>query len=213
MKIACPFCAQKLDLSDVPPFSKVECPACKHTFKVPRRLDGFLLEEVIGEGRVSVVYRALDVTLDRDVAIKVLRRNVSAAPKEAARFLAEARKLAVMTHPRIIPIFTCGEDDGSAYIGMQLMHKSSLFRWLRERREMFTPDFSLFVALAVAQGLEAARQKCIIHGNVSPQNILFDDDNEPVISSTPGFVLETWADRVISTNTAISVKRTAPFKK
>ena len=179
MKIACPFCAQKLDLSDVPPFSKVECPACKHVFKAPQRLDGFLLEEAIGEGRVSVVYRALDVTLDRDVAIKVLRRNVSAAPRQAEHFLAEARKLAVLTHPRVIPIFTCGEDDGSAYIGMQLMRKSSLSRWLREKREAFTPEFSLFVALSVAQGLEAACQKGIIHGNVSPQNILFDEDNEP----------------------------------
>ncbi len=176
LKIACPFCSQKLDITGVPAFSEIECPACGKTFLAPRWLDGFLLEEAVGEGRVSVVYRALDTRLDRDVAVKVLRDSIS--PEQAQLFLAEARRIAQVSHPRIVPTFSCGDADGSAHLVMQYMRKSSLARWLRERRDAFTVDFSLKVALNVAQGLEAALQKSILHGNVVPQNILFDDEDE-----------------------------------
>ncbi len=180
LKIACPFCSQKLDITDVPPFTNIECPACKRIFPAPRWLDGFLLEELLGEGPVSTVYRALDTRLDRDVAVKLLRPAAAEDGRHVEHFLAASRKMAQASHPRLLPIFTCGEADGGAYLVMPYMRKFSLARWLRDRREMVTPDFAIKVALNVAQGLEAAlQQKSMIHGNVCPQNILLDDENEP----------------------------------
>ncbi len=75
LKIVCYHCGQKLDLTDMEPFSEVDCPACAVKIIVPKCFENYLLEEPGGEGGMATVYRALDLTLDREVAIKILNHG------------------------------------------------------------------------------------------------------------------------------------------
>ena len=77
IKIACPGCGQKLDVTDLPPFSRVACPSCGLSLIVPKWFNNYLLEEPEGKGGMATVYRALDVALDREVAIKIFRPDLA----------------------------------------------------------------------------------------------------------------------------------------
>ena len=76
MKIVCYSCSQKLDLTELEPFTKIDCPVCESKIIVPKQFGNILLEEDLGTGRLARVYRAMDITLDREVAVKVLKDDI-----------------------------------------------------------------------------------------------------------------------------------------
>ena len=191
LKIRCPSCAQKLDVSGVPPFSTIKCPKCRGTITVPRRFGSLLLEELIGEGRVSKVYRALDTTLDREAAVKVAKKTFHENAAEGAVFLAEAKKMAVLIHPRIVPIYSCGEVEDQAFLAMQYMAGRALAARLPAAKSGLPAQTCLDYAMGVAQGLDAAFQKGILHHNVCPANVLIDADGEAKIGDF-GLACAAW---------------------
>ncbi|HBC89122.1 MAG TPA: hypothetical protein DCZ94_19460 [Lentisphaeria bacterium] len=175
-KITCYKCAQKLDLTELEPFSKVNCPSCNVEIIVPKWFDNYLLEEPGGVGGMAVVYRALDLTLDREVAIKVLNPDVASATERSHLFLHEARTAATVNHYAVLPIYTCGEFEGQPYIVMQFMDGGSLDKKLEENKEQFPINDVIKWIRDVAEGLDNARRHGIIHHDIKPANIMMDKD-------------------------------------
>ena len=134
IKIACPGCGQKLDVTEMPPFSHVNCPSCSFELIVPKWFSNYLLEAPEGAGGMAVVYRALDLALDREVAIKIFDPGLTARGVSPDLFLHEARIAATINHPAVVPIYSCGECDGSAYIVMQYMGGGTLESRLRKAK-------------------------------------------------------------------------------
>ncbi|MFZ2655436.1 MAG: serine/threonine-protein kinase [Victivallales bacterium] len=175
-KITCYKCAQKLDLTELEPFSKVNCPSCNVEIIVPKWFDNYLLEEPGGVGGMAVVYRALDLTLDREVAIKVLNPDVASQTDRSHLFLHEARTAATVNHYAVLPIYTCGEFEGQPYIVMQFMDGGSLDKKLEENKEQFPISDVVKWIRDVAEGLDNARRHGIIHHDIKPANIMMDKD-------------------------------------
>lgn len=177
VKIACPHCHQKLDVTQLEPFARLPCPVCKQEVIVPRRFGEFYLEEPIGSGGMATVYRALDLTLDREVAVKILSTKIIQHPEWVKLFLNEARSAAAVNHPSVVPIYSCGEVDGLPYLVMQFMGGGSLDRRIQVAGSTLLPvDFCFRAALSVAKGLDAAHRHGIVHHDVKPGNILVDTD-------------------------------------
>ena len=85
----------------------------------------YVLGEVLGTGGMATVWRATDEVLDREVAVKVLSPQYAADPRFAARFEREARHAAGLSHPRLVTVFDCGAEDGTAFIVMELPHPAA----------------------------------------------------------------------------------------
>ena len=109
IKIRCFKCHSKLDVTDIKAFSKINCPACKCELIVPKPFGNLLLEENIGEGDLATVYRSIDLTLDREIAIKALKKEFSKKSDTREAFIKKARAASAINHPNVIPIYSCGE--------------------------------------------------------------------------------------------------------
>jgi hypothetical protein len=134
----------------------------------------YRLVEKIGEGGMGVVWRALDTTLGRDVAIKVLPDAFASDPERLARFEREARLLASLNHPRIAGVYGFHTDAGARFLAMELVEGTSLSERLR-RGPLPLPD-ALAVARQLADALEIAHERGIIHRDLKPGNIMLADD-------------------------------------
>ncbi|NOY74268.1 MAG: serine/threonine protein kinase, partial [Kiritimatiellaeota bacterium] len=177
LKIFCYNCGQKLDLTDMTPFSQISCPSCSSSIIVPRWFDNYLLEELCGTGGMSVVYRGLDLALDREVAIKILNKKSVDNDGKNKLFLHEARTVATLNHFAILPIYTCGEYEGQAYFVMQYMSGGSLdVEIAKTKGEGLSVDESCKWLKDVAEGLDNAKRHGIIHHDIKPGNFMLDGD-------------------------------------
>ncbi len=182
IKIACPGCGQKLDVSEMPAFSRVNCPACSFELIVPKWFNNYLLEAPEGKGGMAVVYRALDIALDREVAIKIFDPELKEKGVSPGLFLHEARIAATVNHPAVVSIYSCGEWDGSAYIVMQYMGGGTLESRLRKAKGRLPVMETCRWIRDVCEGLDAARELGVVHHDIKPANILLDLDSNAKIS-------------------------------
>jgi serine/threonine protein kinase/tetratricopeptide (TPR) repeat protein len=130
----------------------------------------YTLEREIGRGGMSVVYRARDVRLDRDVALKVLRPELTAA-LGADRFLLEIQIAARLQHPHILPLYESGEADGLFYYVMPFVAGESLRARLQEHGPLSLPE-AVRIAGEIGGALTYAHQQGFIHRDIKPENIL-----------------------------------------
>lgn len=182
IKIACPGCGQKLDVSEMPSFSHVNCPACSFDLIVPKWFNNYLLESPEGKGGMATVYRALDIALDREVAIKIFNSDLAEQGVSPGLFLHEAQIAATINHPAVVPIYSCGEWDGSTYIVMQYMSGGTLESRLRKANGRLPVMETCRWIRDVCEGLDAARELGIVHHDIKPGNILLDLDYNAKIS-------------------------------
>ncbi|MHC5039920.1 MAG: serine/threonine-protein kinase, partial [Planctomycetota bacterium] len=125
----------------------------------------------IGRGGMGVVYRAVEVSLGREVALKVLLAGERATPEQATRFLREARSAANLSHPNIVPVFSAGTEKGVPYFAMEFIEGTSLEDLSNEPLEILE---AVEIARDVAQALHYSHQQNIIHRDIKPANILLD---------------------------------------
>lgn len=170
----CPNCSTTIDMTGVPAFSDVLCPACGHSIKARAMFNHFQILSLLGEGGMGAVYRAVDVNLDREVALKVLKISLSENPDECEKLAREARTTAQINHPHVIKIFDFGDSRGQFYIAMELITGGSLDD-LMHRLGVVPENTVLQVGIQVAEGLKAAMEKGLIHRDIKPANILFAD--------------------------------------
>lgn len=139
-----------------------------------QRIGHFRLLKQLGRGTFGRVYRAHDEQLERAVAIKVPRRSRFRRPEDAEAYLAEARTVARLDHPGIVPVYQAGRsDDGAVYVVSRLIEGRSLEEVIKNQR----PDHPTTAQLVakVARALHFAHQHRVIHRDIKPANILIDD--------------------------------------
>ena len=124
----------------------------------------------LGTGGMGEVYRARDMRLKREVAVKVLPRELATDPDRRQRFEFEARTVATLNHPNIIAIHDVGIEDGTPYIVTELIDGEPL------RAGVFALRKSLDCAIQIANGLAAAHDAGIVHRDLKPENILLTRD-------------------------------------
>ncbi|MBR1735644.1 MAG: Stk1 family PASTA domain-containing Ser/Thr kinase, partial [Firmicutes bacterium] len=127
--------------------------------------------EQIGIGGMAVVYKALDIKLDRAVTLKVLKEAFIADEEFLKRFSVEAKAAAKLNHPNIVSAYDVGEDGNIHYIVMEYIDGYTL-KELIKKKAPFSNEEALGVAIQIATGLEAAHSCGIIHRDIKPQNIL-----------------------------------------
>jgi serine/threonine protein kinase len=152
------------------------------TADVDRLVDGrYRLEEVIGVGGMATVHRALDLKVDRIVAIKLLRREMLADEDLAMRFRREALAATVLRHPNIIGCLEAGTDDGQPYLVMELVDGEDLAARLR-RDGRLPADEVVRIGSDIARALGVAHVRGIVHRDVKPGNIVLARDGRAMIT-------------------------------
>ena len=134
------------------------------------------IDEIIGLGGMSVVYRAHDKKLDRYVTLKVLKEDYLSDGDLIARFPEEARAAGILNHQNIIGIFDFGQDGDIYYIVLEYVDGASL-KDLINKKAPFDNDTNLAVAIQIADGLSVAHNSNIVHRDIKPQNILVTNTN------------------------------------
>src|SRR6476660_2721348 len=137
-------------------------------------LAGYRLESLLGRGGMGVVYRARDLALERNVALKLLAPELAEDVRFRERFLRESRLAASLDHPAIIPIYDAGEVAGQLYIAMRLVEGTDLKRLLAEVG-VLDPEPALALLEQVADALDAAHERGLVHRDVKPSNVLVDE--------------------------------------
>ncbi len=141
------------------------------------RVGRFVVEGELGRGGMGVVYRALDVSLGRTVALKVLP---TADPERRGRFLREARAAAALDHRNVVAVYEVGEADGALFIAMALVPGGSLRLRLVSGRPMPADD-AIALGRDIAGGLAAAHAKGLVHRDLKPENIMLGEAGEAII--------------------------------
>src|SRR5262245_38291738 len=141
---------------------------------VGSRLGPYEIHSAIGAGGMGEVYRATDINLEREVAIKVLPEAFAQDPERIARFEREAKTLASLNHPNIASIHGVEKSQGTYALVMELVEGEDLSQ--RIARGPIPVDEALPIAKQIAQALEAAHEQGIIHRDLKPANIKDRED-------------------------------------
>jgi ABC-type branched-subunit amino acid transport system substrate-binding protein/DNA-binding beta-propeller fold protein YncE len=141
----------------------------------------YRVESLVGRGGMGVVYRATDLSLDRPVALKLIAPELAEDERFRGRFLKEARLAAALDHPHVVPIYEAGQSDGQLFLAMRYIEGSDL-RTVLDREERLAPERALALLAQVADALDVAHRRGLVHRDVKPANVLLDDDGHAYLS-------------------------------
>jgi streptogramin lyase len=134
---------------------------------------GYEIGALVGRGGMGEVFRAVDTRLERPVALKLLTERLSDDDAFRERLLRESRVAASLDHPNVVPIYEAGDADGRLFIAMRYVDGTDLKGLLR-REGALPPERALAIAAQVADALDAAHAKGLVHRDVKPSNVLLD---------------------------------------
>lgn len=160
--------------------SHVDCPHCGTPTVVPVEFCGFLLLQPLGFGGMGTVYKALDLTLNRLLAIKILKRKFASSAEFLENFRREAQAAAAVNHNHVARVFSFGQHQGHCYLVMELLDRGSLDDRLTKIGKIPEKE-ALEIGIQIASGLKAAYETGLLHRDVKPGNILFNEQGEAKI--------------------------------
>jgi serine/threonine protein kinase len=143
------------------------------SYTVGSEVAGYRLEEQIGSGGMALVYRARDIQLGRNVALKLLSPTLGSDEAFRQRFIRESRAAAAVDHPNIIPIFAAGQSDGVLFIAMRYVQGGDV-RQLVSRLGPLPAERAVGIVTQVASALDAAHLHGLVHRDIKPANMLLD---------------------------------------
>jgi serine/threonine protein kinase/DNA-directed RNA polymerase subunit RPC12/RpoP len=177
----CVKCNNLIDVTGLEPGDTITCPYCTHQFPITRHFGNFELERQLGSGGMGAVYLGRDLTLNRVVAVKVLKPELVTDQKFMATFLREAEITASLNHPNIVQVYAFGQHEGIYYMVVEYISGGSLDDRIAERTRI-TELEGIEIGIAVARGLDCALQRGgLIHRDIKPGNILFNANNTPKV--------------------------------
>lgn len=131
----------------------------------------------VGAGGMSDVYKAKDHKLNRNVAIKVLKKEYSKDKNFVSKFRVEAQSAASLIHPNIVNVYDVGEDDGLYYIVMELIEGITLKHYIEKKGKLSYRE-TISIAIQIANGIECAHNNQIVHRDIKPQNIMISREGK-----------------------------------
>jgi WD40 repeat protein/tRNA A-37 threonylcarbamoyl transferase component Bud32 len=192
MQVVCPHCRNPIDEIDPQDAAEIVCPSCGSNFSldpqatvgwVPteeqRKVGKFELIDAVGSGAFGTVYKARDPELDRIVAVKIPRAGNLASGVDLDRFLREARSVAQLRHPSIVTVHEVGQQEGVPFLVSDFVAGVTLTDWLSAKRPT-AQDAATLIA-AVADALQYAHERGVVHRDVKPSNIMLGDDGTPYL--------------------------------
>lgn len=177
--VTCGGCgARKFIPGTLGPLEVTECPSCGHPLMMPLQMRQLELRAPIASGGMGTVYRAFDEMLLREVAVKLMRRELVNDREAVEAFQREARACGALNHTNIIHIYEFDQLNGQLYMVMELADRGSLDS--RIEKEGRLPELDILdIGIKVAGALDAALKKNLLHRDIKPGNILFNADGEP----------------------------------
>ncbi|MEM9458243.1 MAG: serine/threonine-protein kinase [Myxococcota bacterium] len=146
--------------------------------RTPETIDRYTVLERIGRGGMGVVYEAHDPRLDRRVALKLIRAD-GRRDRLRARLLCEAKALARISHPNVLPVYDSGIVADQAFVAMALVRGRTLRRWIEDERPSWARIVEILVALG--RGLTVVHEAGLVHRDIKPENILLDQSDRPLL--------------------------------
>jgi serine/threonine-protein kinase len=177
--VTCEACETKVFIQgDLPPLATVPCSKCGQAIMMPMRLRQFELRSVIGKGGMGKVYRAWDTVLERLVAVKLMRKELTEDARLLDSFYREARACASLNHTNIVHIYAFDNLDGQLYLVMELADRGSLDSRIEKYHRLDELQV-LDIGIKIASALDMTLKHNLLHRDIKPSNILFNADNEP----------------------------------
>ncbi len=170
--------------------------------------DRYEIIKSIGEGGMANVYLANDTILDREVAVKVLRGDLSTDEKFIRRFQREALSVSNLSHPNIVEVYDVGEEDGQYYIVMEYIEGKTLKQLLNKRGALTLPEV-IDIMTQLTDGLSHAHEAYIIHRDIKPQNIMIEDNGTVKITDF-GIAMAVNATQFTQTNSVMGTVHYLP---
>jgi len=146
---------------------------------IGRTVSHYRILSEIRRGGMGIVYRAVDVKLNREVALKFLPPELTTDLERKRRFVQEAQAAAALKHPNIAVIYEIDDSDGVTFIAMELIDGEKLSDLLTEGP--LSPSRAVELAIEVAEGLARAHEKGVVHRDLKPSNIMVTSDGHPKI--------------------------------
>lgn len=142
-------------------------------------LSGYTIHKPLGAGGMATVFSGTQESFGRKVAIKVLDSHNSQDEELTSRFIREAKMVAGLAHPNIIPVYDVGQNNGNIYMSMEYLSGGDLDQWIKCG---LLPEDALKIVGEIAQALQFSHDKGIIHRDIKPGNIMFRENNSAVLT-------------------------------